>query len=408
MSLNGTTAAFKQLKLADLTTENSVIRQQIASYEAHNDAAEEGRISRKCKNAVRAMILRADSTELSLVGLADAKHDQEQISRFVQAETGVYRQPYKPDLAVVAATFGVCGVIETVFTTFTIAADGSAGILSAAATGLVTTSVNLGMGCFGGYASRYIGYGASKPIRKNSDFIKHYLGTGVSSISLLGAGLMSFGAARVRAVGDHKGILDFDKVSLFATYNDHLSLATSIIGLLVFGVSFLKGRVSLVDKHPQLAEIARDLSNDTDHDAIEVTQSALEAVDQILSDVENAFIVSTPLAEEQTDIDASIIDHVSNIKTAKDECLTVHAQEHQRECFVKGRASALPEFDLSEFDRLQDGLELRPRFKPNEDGLEAVKTAHSQSVTKILQAHADYLASSKSYRVSPPNQSTTL
>lgn len=408
MSPSATTLTFKQQKLAECDAKTAEIKLQISNYEAHNDPKEQERINRKCENAVKSIGLTADSTEMSLIQMGDAQHHQEEQTRAVQAETGVYRPPYQPDLLIVFVTLVVCGLIETIFTAFTIVADGAAGPIAALATGLTTTSVNIGLGCFSGWASRYIGMGANKPIRKKSEYIKHCLGLGVSATALLGAAFMSFGASRVRAVGDHKGILDFDAVSFFATYNDHLSLATSAIGLLVTGVSFLKGRNSLGDKIPQLAELARHLKNDTDHDVTEIIENALDSVDKTLADVETVVAISAPLADEESAVEAAIIRHISEVQTAKEECLTVHQQEHERECFILGRNIPLPELDLGEFNALLDGLTVKARFKPNEDALEAVRVAHSQATTKILQAHADYLANRQSYRVPPPNQPTTL
>jgi DNA-binding FrmR family transcriptional regulator len=156
-----------------------------------------------------------------------------------------------------------------------------------------------------------------------------------------------------------------------------------------------------------LAEIADELSHDTDADADEIVDAALDALEKFLEDAEEAQAVSAPLAVEQTDIQARIIRQLSAIEAAKDECLAVHDQEYQRECFVRARVLEFSPLPLDEFDKLAEGLVLRPRIKPSEDALEAVKAAHAEATSKILQLHADYLSNSRTFRVLPPDQSST-
>lgn len=398
------TAALKQQKLAHLEAQHAELLILKSEYDGHNDPNEEARIIRKCESGVRSIAINTDSLCCGLKQLTETDHDQKQSLRDVQVEIQVYRNPRFPDKLMTTVTILVGGTIEAVFTTFTIVADGAAGFIEAGATGLTTTFVSAGVGLSVGLASRYLGVGLNKAIKKTADAVKRTLAKLVCAFGVSAGVFMSFSAARVRAIGSHHGIMDFDKASLFSTYNDHLSLSTSIIGILVFGLAVYKGRKGYADSVVELAEIGQDLSQDTLADANEITENALEKIDTILDGIEKASLVSTPHADEESNIKSRIIKYKSNIQAAIDECEVLHQQEHERACFRTQRKLALEPLDFTEFDRLHTGLDINPRQRPNDDALEAVRTAHTDATAKIMQAHSEFIASISSYRILPPNQ----
>lgn len=403
MGKSARTKAFKQSRLSPLQSEHADIQTQKSDYESHNDPDEIRHVERQCERAIHTIQITSKSVTGHLEALAEIDHQQKTRLRAVQVDLNLYRLPRTPDKLITFATLTISGTCEALFTASILAADGAAGIGSAVATGVTATATMISLGLFTGYGSRYLTHGLLRQVQKRTDVLKRRLALGACFSFAALACISSVAAARVRAVGRHEDIFSFSEVGLFETYNDSLSITVSIIGLLVYGVATLKGRSGLADKCPEMAELAHDLAFSAEDDGQDIVDDGLDAIDDALDDAEDAAILSAPLADEETALKARIIKFKSAVQTAKQECLAFNAQEAERQSFVAGEVIAPEPVPLPEFDCLLDGLELRPRSKPDDEIMESLRLAHTDASNEIAQAHSDFLGQLKNYRIQPPS-----
>lgn len=213
-------------------------------------------------------------------------------------------------------------------------------------------------------------------------------------------------AMRVRALGSHHGIFSFDEVGFFSTFNDGLSIAVLILGVLGAIFGYFKGYCGISDPIPGYTKARGDVE---DHILNEVYDAADTTEDDILDWVDDAEDLAEDAIEDRDTASAkraSLMEEYSAACDAHNDTILrdITKLETARERMKATRHAIarrdLPEPPFNDFEVLE-ALRVASRSWPamsattadpaqSSDSIEfhlgAVRDAKARALTDIAQA----------------------
>ena len=220
-------------------------------------------------------------------------------------------------------------------------------------------------------------------------------------------GLLVFSAARLRALGSHKGVFDFSEVTLFDTYNDSLAILITVIGTASIMLAVREGYLGFTDPTPGLSEAYGQATTDIDDAADDLIEDAIDLIEdigeEVLDDAEDELQAAH---DGPAALKAALLVQARRIETHNDAVRAARdaAQKAARKrsgflSFIMGRASPNTSSvapDLSAYDalilpRLDDVLEgLRDlegtQAAPLRDAMHRLEAAISNATSDLKAA----------------------
>jgi hypothetical protein len=189
----------------------------------------------------------ASAAIVSFQSIAEEAERMGQFLRSLQFQWSDFRAvtPKDPlDVAIQGAAFVT---LEGFAAAFLMTADGQTGIFGGLGYGFSFAAATVLTGLSGGFWGRLAFFQKDAQIRTVSARNMRRKGLTLFYGHALAALMSIFVSARIRAIGDHKGIFDFSKVTLADTFNDGISLILVIFGLISFLTAAYKGAKGLSD-----------------------------------------------------------------------------------------------------------------------------------------------------------------
>lgn len=348
--------------------------------------------------ATRSMELAADTTINALQTLADSANKAGQTLRWAQVDLGIYRPLKKPDWLASTALIVVAWMSETIFASISLIDRLDVSLALGTAATFSTTMTGLGIAA--GSCFRFVGFRKNSPARRSEHRLKSRLACfGFGSISCIAA-LLAYVGARVRVVG-HENIFDFSKVGAFATYSDALSIIISISAALSFGVSVLKGRFGFADV-PEYEDYAGAYNQDFDEDARKITENGFDDIDQISEDAELAIFEALGPEQDKDTLLEQVTRFNAAVENAKNELRAFAKYQWEQACFIAGEEVPKPKVSFSEYNKLLIDPAIIQDIKPCQHLFDELRHAQAEASAKVMNAHAEYVASVQSVRFLPP------
>lgn len=199
------------------------------------------------------------------------------------------------------------------------------------------------------------------------------------------AALLVFASARMRALGSHEGLFNFDQASLFETYNDGLGISITAIGTVSVIWALREGYRGFSDL-PGFSEAYQQATTDIDEVAEELVDDAIDIIEVISGDaLDNAEDALDATTEGPTRLKSALTEqarlleqHNQAVITAKEEATRTARKKSGVIGFIAGRSvkPALP--DVSAYDDL-----ILPRI---DSVLDEIGSAEKTDATEIREA----------------------
>lgn len=400
--------AKKNERLASLRTVKAELDVQIIELNRLDAPEKATQAASRQQSAVRLMQMIATNVSNRLAALADTAHEADQGKRRFQVETGIFRDLKRPDALMSSFLVMLGWLVETIFTTVSLFADGHHDLILAMGFAATFSTVNVGLGLCAGACLRYVGYRADSPVERPKEVrISKIALAGFLSVLVVDA-VMIFVGGRVRVSGNHHSIFDFSEVSLGATFGDGLALIVMVAAALSFAISAYKGYQGFTDPDPDYADYAGRTAAESNEDAEDIVQSALDQIEDIFEDAESPVLDDQEARDDQLALAEDVLRFNADVEDAKGE-LEVFAQaEWNRQSFIEGTEVERPYLDIRDFETLlidPDTVCLPPA--PQDIPLDPLRQAHVEATASITTAFAEYMSAVQGFRVLPPNPSPT-
>lgn len=353
----------------------------------------------------------------SFLKLRATREDAAAELRRFQAEHGLARPCKDPDRFVTVAIILICVFAEGLLTAGLMIGDGMMDVPSGLIYGLSAALVNICAGLLTGYFGlRYAGFKKRAPRPFPEDTRTRMI---ARTAFLFGVGtmlLLHVAAARVRALGTHHGIFDFDVIGVLATFNDYYGIAILAVGGAGSILAIYKGYGGLSDPVPGYSH-ARQIAEDTILDeGADLLDRTLDRIETVSGDVIQACDdAADDLEDAQADFDDDlgkikdqIKRHNDRVQSAIDDLSAEARAEESVNSYVQNRACEKQRFDLKSFHALlideRDALAglARPDAgaspSPRDAG-QQVALAHDAAVNAALECYYSFRAALPSFNV---------
>lgn len=202
--------------------------------------------------------------------------------RHFQMWHGLERPPRQPDTAQAVFIIVLATCLEMGLSAFLLINDGLFTVFDASVLALIFGLVNTVTAlCTGLYGWRFAGYRkrALQPESKDR-FIRGLaiIGT-LAGIGLIG--VLQFASGRVRVLGSHEGLFDFEDVSVAATFDNYLALALMVIGCFSALINMITAYQGLADCYPGYSQISREIKTSLVTEVEEAHSETVETLREI-------------------------------------------------------------------------------------------------------------------------------
>lgn len=387
--------------LAVLLADRVEIFVAIKKFETSQHSDVEHEVRAQVVRAALSMDLAEETATNALQSLADAANKAGQTLRWAQTELGVFRPLKKPDILASTALVTTGWLIETIFSTVSLFADGHLDLIPAMGFGATFSSVTVGLGIAAGGCLRYVGYRKKSPVQRSEYKFKRRLACfGFGAITSVEA-LMLLVGARVRVTGGHSDLFDFSDVGFFSTFGDGLALIIVVSAALSYAISILKGHSGFADI-PDYADYADVDNQDFDDNAREIIEIAFDEIDRISEDAELAISEALDPEQDKDSLVEKIVRFNAAVENAKNELRAFAQYEWEQACYIAGEEVPKPKLSLSEFNKLLINPTIIEDIRPCQHLFDDLQHAQAEASAKVMTAHADYVASVQSVRFLPP------
>lgn len=203
--------------------------------------------------------------------VSDKQSDAATPLREFMLDNGITRPAKKPNFLKTILTLQSVFVVETAATAGLLASDGAMDLLPALLTGAAFAGTNIVLGAATGYFFlRGMTHRIDAPEPKPRDSFIRRLSAGVSLGSIAVMTVLHFSASRVRIMGEHAGLWDFDKAPLWSSFNDYISMTLLAMGGVSSLLAVFEGRNGISDPIWGYSELTK-ATEDEIRDAIDQT-----------------------------------------------------------------------------------------------------------------------------------------
>jgi len=381
--------------LDDLNTLQSKLTHQAAR-------AQKPDVSRAI-NRLHQIKQQADKAYDQLSELSSRRGEEYRAFKF---DLGLMRDARTPDRFKTFLKASVAVLVEGAMVASLMVGDGKMETIPGVAYGLTSATLNVGAGMFSGYFfGRYLDY---RKRAKNPDpddwkvRLRAKLGLGVF-VGLMG--LLSFGAARTRATGDHTGIFDFSEIGLLATFDDYYALAIVVLSIIGALLGYHEGKNGIDDPVPEFSESRRAAEDEVWDEAETLRERLLTQADDVyasacdlLEDARESGLDDADAYETlRTDLVASIPEHNDEVTAAKEVLQAQAEQRGKRVGYISQGRQPIPRADLKSLDALilKQSLIPPPLQPANDNDLSDasahLKVAYEDCISAIEELHAAFL-----------------
>ena len=406
------------------------LRQQASEIAARvRDTAmglQSGTSSERVVAALEASAAQIDSTaaqtQTTLSRLAVKRIATGDVFRLMQTTYQTLRIPKRPDLLRTLQVITFFWMLETVMAGGVLVSGGRMDVAGGFAFGAIFALTNIIIGVLTGFLGlRYLNHRqpydifgteeeaktAFNPIRLTAK-----IGTGAG---VCAEAVLIFSAARLRALGSHEGVFNFEEVGFWATYNDSLALVITAIGVCSAVLAVREGYNGISDAIPGYGAAYDQATSKIDGAADELAEDAIvlieDAVDAALREAEPALDDATDgpagfeaaLLRIARDIDA----HNDAVRAAKEVEETAARKKAGIDRFITGDAlRKLPPLDLSAYTALilpPVDEELSQCRQAGQSDAEPIRTTISHLEAARTRALADIHVNLADYHASAPN-----
>jgi len=295
--------------------------------------------------------------------IADKRLDIAAPLRRFMLERGITRPARKLNPAKTTFVLNACMAVEATGTAALLVSDGTMGVLAGLLTGTVFSAVNVALGVATGYFGlRGMAFSKEAAEAPRGAGIIRALAAAGTALACTVMGTMHLSAARVRVVGDHAGIWDFEKVSLLGTFGDYNAAALLVLGALSSALAIREGREQLSDPIRGYSRVTKE----TKQRISEALDSAYdEGVERLETAYENASERLDTLCEADEDARDNYLSDIHalradierfncDVKIAVSELKTLQAGVNKQRQYVEGtgREIAPVAFDLAALRQL--------------------------------------------------------
>lgn len=346
----------------------------------------------RAAQAQAAMSRAAASLETQCADMAEAGRQADKAKRLFQDAHGIVRDPKQPSVLVTLLFLMVGWLVESVFTTVGLYADGHVDLIPAMGFAVTFSTVNVGLGLAAGYCTRYFGY-------RTLSHTHHAAHWGIRLASVMGYILtvlvgfvMVFVGGRVRVTGGHEAIFDFPEVSFAATFDDGLALVIMVAAALSFAVAVAKGRSGFADRMAGYGDHAGRLAHGLDDEAAALAHAAQDHIDALLDEAEDNILDLMDAPDNSEDLLSAVYHFNARVLNAKDDLRVQAHTAWERACFIDGTALPYPKLNLEAFDDVLIDPGLLTNTEPPSPDLAALRQAHADASARITAAFAAYMA----------------
>lgn len=407
MDLNSLISAFQEDQASKGRSSKLDAEANVSDLNHKSDPETIRQIESDVRSAIHTFQRTPKLVEAKLQNYADTRHHAEQAERMAQASSGHFRKAKKVDYLNTIAVMSPLVVAETGLTASSLVLDGTTDPIEGLAFASVFSIANAATGLLAGYSSRYVDYNVNAPVQNIYLRIKRRLASTACIVGLGIGALLNLTAGRVRAVASHEHIWDFENTPLSATFSDAIGISIMVVAGLSFVVSAYKGRNGLAEKRPELAEVADTHATDIDDETCDLVEDEQERLTDLHDELEEDIFSASPLPEDIAAADEAVAEHNALVAAAKNKVRIFAQEQFERACYVEGRDVGKPALDLSEFDALLIRRKTSAQVRFDHDLLEEMRSAYSEAMSEISQAHARYWASASGFRFLPPQSSFT-
>lgn len=354
------------------------------------------------EGATARMTMVADGTAERLDALANAARDADQFKRRFQADAQVLRDLKTPDKLITSFLIMLGWLVETIFTTISLVADGHLDLIPAMGFAATFSTVTVGLGIAAGACLRYVLYRSQNPLQRPIYRKVRRFGRAGLDFVLIIAFLMIFVGGRVRVTGGHENIFEFSDVSFAATFDDGLALVIMVAAGLSFAMSVVKGYSGFSDPVVGYEDHAGRQAAGIDDDAANIADNAVDVVGEILADAEDDIADLLEPSNDLFDLQAAIAAYNADVLNAKDEVRVFAEEERERQEFASGHRLPPDAMNLEPFDKLLIDPDALPEPQALSEELDALRQAHLDASTRITTALATYYAQVRATSLAPP------
>lgn len=377
-------------------------------------------LDRQVEQAFETIRKTTENAQAALAKLSVRRQAKAQYFRFLAWLNGITRNIITPDPYNTVFIVMVFWLLEGLLTGTMMIAEGRMGIVIGFAYGLVFALVNVIVAVLTGfYALRYMTYRAKSPEPEDNDRLIRRVALGGFAFAILILLVLIFSAARVRALGTHHGIFDFETVGFFQTFDDGIAIIIIVIGIASSFIGIIKGYGGFADPVPGLSQAKRDAEdgiNEQAQDIVEdysgLIEDAVESVAERVEDsLEDISEITANRRERFSQASAAVDAHNNDIQQAKGDLSAKHNLRVRIKEELTGKRCACPPLDLSGLDALLidppslNLLDKSPDMSADIERLRGrildLEAFRDQAIIQIKTAHAEFLASAPDLDIFP-------
>ena len=409
-----------QSVIASISAGRAAIQNDIRQLEHEAAPPSVPELDRQIDQAFETVRKAIEDAQAALAKLSVRRQAKAQYFRLLSWLSGVTRNVITPDPYNTAFIIMIFWLLEGVLTAAMLVMGGMIGIFAGLAYGLIFALVNTIVSVLTGfYGLRYMGYRAKSPEPEEEDGAIRRIALGGTLFALATLLMTIFSAARVRALGTHHGIFDFEAVGFFQTFDDAIAIVIIVIGLASSFIGVIKGYNGFADPVPGLSRAKRDAEDGVNERAQDIVddysgladdkvESTAERVEVSVDDISD---VTAEGRERFSQTSAAVEAYNDDIQQAKGDLSAKHNLRVRIKEELTGKTCACPPLDLSGLDALRidppslNLLDKHPdmsadieRLRGRVSDLEAFR---DQAIIQIKTAHAEFLASAPDLDIFP-------
>lgn len=230
---------------------------------------------------VRKFVSLGNQADKNIKTVSDKQSDAAMPLRQFKVDNGVSRPAKETNLVKTIAVLQSAFVIEAGATAGLLASDGVMELLPALLTGAAFAGTNIALGVTTGCLGlRGMAHRIDAPEPKPRDRLVRRLSAGISSGAAAIMMGLHFAAARVRVIGDHADIWNWEKISFAGTFADYNALTLMAIGGVSSVLAVYEGRNGIADPvwgYSELTKVTEDDIRNALDRALDDGEKRLEA-----------------------------------------------------------------------------------------------------------------------------------